>query len=197
MNVLVVLAAYLIGAIPFSYLVGKCFAEVDVRARGSGNVGATNVLRTAGVKCGLLAAALDIAKGIFPAWLGMVQGGVPLACVCGVVAVIGHCWPVFLKFKGGKGVATSGGVLIYLVPKAAVFLIILFLVTVAVSRIVSLGSLAAAVINPIMVAVIYQSWVLVLAGFVLTLIVVYKHRENIERLRRGQEPRLGRGSLGG
>ncbi len=197
MDVLAVVVSYFIGAIPFSYLVGKFFAEVDIRAKGSRNVGATNVFRTAGLKCGLLAAALDVAKGTFAAWLGMTVGGTVLACICGAAAVVGHCWPVFLRFRGGKGVATSFGVLVYLVPKAALILVGIFVVTVILFRIVSVGSITAAAVNPIAVAVIYRSWAVVLTALVLTVVVLYKHRENIERLRQGKEPRLSRSGSGG
>lgn len=190
-SVFIVILAYLLGSIPFSFLVSRWFGKVDIRTRGSGNVGATNVLRTTGIKQALAAVALDILKGMLAVWLGMTVGGTVLAGVCGIAAVLGHCWPVFLQFRGGKGVATSAGVLLMLVPKGLLALLAIFVITVLLTRLVSVGSLAAAIANPAIVAVLYGSWPLFVTSAVLSTIVVYKHRSNITRLHQGLEPRLG------
>lgn len=193
LKVAIVILAYLIGSIPFSYLVSRRFGDIDIRTRGSGNVGATNVLRTTGLKYALLAVAGDIAKGALAAWLGLVLGGQVLASTCGAAAVIGHSWPVYLGLRGGKGVATSAGVLLVLVPKVVLALLVIFVITVALLRLVSVGSLAAAIANPVMVAVLYDSVPLVIMALVLSAIVIWRHQSNIERLRRGSEPKLGKG----
>ncbi|NLU49244.1 MAG: glycerol-3-phosphate 1-O-acyltransferase PlsY [Syntrophomonadaceae bacterium] len=193
LKVAIVILAYLIGSIPFSYLVSRRFGDIDIRTRGSGNVGATNVLRTTGLKYALLAVAGDIAKGALAAWLGLVLGGQVLASTCGAAAVIGHSWPVYLGLRGGKGVATSAGVLLVLVPKVALALLVIFVITVALLRLVSVGSLVAAIANPVMVAVLYGSVPLVIMALVLSAIVIWRHQSNIERLRRGSEPKLGKG----
>lgn len=193
LKVAIVILAYLIGSIPFSYLVSRRFGDIDIRTRGSGNVGATNVLRTTGLKYALLALAGDIAKGALAAWLGLVLGGQVLASTCGAAAVIGHSWPVYLGLRGGKGVATSAGVLLVLVPKVALALLVIFVITVALLRLVSVGSLVAAIANPVMVAVLYGSVPLVIMALVLSAIVIWRHQSNIERLRRGSEPKLGKG----
>lgn len=193
LKVAIVILAYLIGSIPFSYLVSRRFGDIDIRTRGSGNVGATNVLRTTGLKYALLAVAGDIAKGALAAWLGLVLGGQVLASTCGAAAVIGHSWPVYLGLRGGKGVATSAGVLLVLVPKVVLALLVIFVITVALLRLVSVGSLVAAIANPVMVAVLYDSVPLVIMALVLSAIVIWRHQSNIERLRRGSEPKLGKG----
>lgn len=193
LKVAIVILAYLIGSIPFSYLVSRRFGDIDIRTRGSGNVGATNVLRTTGLKYALLALAGDIAKGALAAWLGLVLGGQVLASTCGAAAVIGHSWPVYLGLRGGKGVATSAGVLLVLVPKVVLALLVIFVITVALLRLVSVGSLVAAIANPVMVAVLYGSVPLVIMALVLSAIVIWRHQSNIERLRRGSEPKLGKG----
>lgn len=116
-TVLLLMVSYLAGAIPFSYIFAHWFLDIDIREEGSGNVGSTNVLRTAGKQVALASFTGDVLKGILAAWLGMHFGGELLAALCSVAAVIGHCWPVYLGFKGGKGVATSAGIVLYLFPQ--------------------------------------------------------------------------------
>ncbi|NLB19067.1 MAG: acyl-phosphate glycerol 3-phosphate acyltransferase, partial [Syntrophomonadaceae bacterium] len=113
-EIVLVLLCFLLGSIPFSYIFSRLWGGVDIRAQGTGNVGATNVLRTLGIKVALASLTGDIFKGLVAAWLGMHFGGVSLAAACGAAAMAGHCWPVFLRFRGGKGVATGAGVVIYL-----------------------------------------------------------------------------------
>ncbi len=185
-----VILAYLLGSIPFSFVVSRWLGRVDIRFQGSGNIGATNVLRSAGLGYALLAVVGDIVKGMLAAWLGLLVGGVVLGAWCAAAAVIGHCWPVYLQFRGGKGVATSAGVLLVLTPRVFLALLVIFVATVAIFRIVSVGSLVAAIVNPVVIAVIYQSWPLIVMGAILSLIVIYRHHSNINRLRRGIEPRL-------
>jgi glycerol-3-phosphate acyltransferase PlsY len=192
-------AAYVIGSFPTAYLVGRV-NDVDLRTVGSGNLGATNVFRTLGWKWGLLVYVVDGLKGAFPVlWLpgaiGMAAGW-PWGVVFGLLAILGHVRPVFLMGKGGgKGVATASGVFIALAPVPALCAMIGFVIVVAISRYVSLGSLVGAVVLP--VALMLQEGAvtpLVLVGAAVGAFVFWTHRENIGRLRRGEERRIGRSS---
>ncbi len=193
------LAAYVIGSFPTAYLVGKANG-VDLRTVGSGNLGATNVFRTLGWKWGLLVYVVDGLKGALPVLLlpgaiGMATGW-PWGVVFGLVAILGHVRPVFLMGKGGgKGVATASGVFIALAPIPAVCAIIGFVIVVAMTRYVSLGSLVGAVILP--TALLLQQRAitpLVIVSAAVGAFVFWTHRENIGRLRRGEERRVGRSS---
>ena len=198
-QVAALVAAYVIGSFPTAYLVGKANG-VDLRTVGSGNLGATNVFRTLGWKWGLLVYVVDGLKGALPVLLlpgaiGVATGW-PWGVVFGLLAIIGHVRPVFLMGKGGgKGVATASGVFIALAPLPALWAILSFVISVAATRYVSLGSLIGAVVLPL--AVWFQQreitpLVLVSAG--VSAFVFWTHRENIGRLRRGEERRVGRSS---
>jgi glycerol-3-phosphate acyltransferase PlsY len=189
-EVLVVILCYLIGSIPFSYLSGKFLAHTDVRSQGSGNVGATNVYRTSGTWAGLLAFLGDLLKGALAAWLGLTIGGPLLAGICSLAAVIGHCYPLFLKFRGGKAAATAGGVVLFLMPKVGLILLLLFIIVVAVTRYVSLASLTVAILLPVIAYLLHNPWQYTVLSALMMLIVVYRHRENISRLKTGNEARL-------
>lgn len=190
-EVLVVILCYLIGSIPFSYLSGKFLAHTDVRSRGSGNVGATNVYRTSGVWPGLLAFLGDLFKGAVAAWLGLAMGGSVLVVICSLAAVIGHCYPLFLKFRGGKAAATAGGAVLFLMPKVGVILLLLFIAVTLFSRYVSLASITVAIALPFAAYLLHYPGEYVVLSFLMMLIVVYRHRENISRLRQGSEARIG------
>lgn len=189
---LLVTICYLIGSIPFSYIVSQHIGRVDIRKRGSGNVGATNVLRTAGLPLALLAVAGDILKGVFAAWIATVMGGGILVFLCPLAAVVGHCYPVYLKFRGGKGVATSTGALIFLAPFCILYLFFVFVGVIVISRMVSLGSLTAALLIPFLTIYLYsqQRFVIILT-FLLAILVIYRHKDNIKRVINGTEPRIG------
>lgn len=194
----IVVLAYLIGSIPFSFLIVKLVARKDVRRVGSGNVGATNAMRAAGKAAGVGALLLDVAKGVAAVLIARRLGAPPtLVGAAAVAVVLGHCYPVWLGFQGGKGVATSAGAMGALAPPAMAMTLIAFLAMVSWKRYVSLGSIVAAALFPLF---IYASqrlgWEdpeprLLVAGVLIALIVVVKHRSNLERLRRGVEPRLG------
>jgi acyl phosphate:glycerol-3-phosphate acyltransferase len=197
-----VVLSYVIGSIPAAYLAGKS-RGIDLRRYGSGNLGATNVVRTLGWKVGLLVFAFDVAKGalpvfLFPQW---VHGPLPrevLAILCGVAAILGHFRPVFLKFgKGGKGVATATGVFLALAPLPTLAGLAVFAVVVLTSGYVSLGSLTAAVVLPSMLLVTegIRSPVLQIS-VAMAAFVFWTHRANIRRLRRGEEYRFGRKAEG-
>ena len=197
MEYLLVIAAYCVGAIPFGLLFGK-MAGVDVRKSGSGNIGATNVNRLLGKKMGALTLAADVAKGYLPmllaAWLlGTAEGADRLVMICGGAAFLGHLFPVYLGFKGGKGVATALGVFLYLDPLAVLLALALFIAVVSVSGYVSVGSLSAAAAFPVIAwqfgATPSHLW---LGGFVAVLIWA-KHHENIGRLLRREEKSFKKG----
>lgn len=190
-HIFFIIVSYLIGAIPFG-LVLSHGRGVNIREHGSKNIGATNVSRLLGKKLGLLTFFLDCAKGYLPIFLaGLFLNNNPIdytvIALCGAAAVIGHMFPVYLGFKGGKGVATGLGVFLYLAPLAVVLSILVFIVTVASTGFVSLGSLlASAVILPCLYFFAEPSWKLFLAGFIVTMIWI-KHYENIGRLLAGTE----------
>ncbi len=192
-----VVAAYLMGSIPTAYLAGR-LNGVDLRTVGSGNLGATNVFRTLGWKWGLLVYVIDLLKGALPVlWLPTVSGvsaGWPWGVAFGVAAIAGHVRPVFLLGKGGgKGVATASGVFLALAPVAALCAFAAFIVVVAVTRFVSLGSLVGAAVLPVVLAAQQRAATpLVWVSAAVCTFVFWTHRENIGRLRRGTERRIGR-----
>ncbi len=198
-----VLVAYAAGSIPAAYLAGRA-AGVDLRTQGSGNLGATNVVRVLGVKVGLVVFAVDMLKGALPVALlpGVTTGAIAptwLPILYGAAAIVGHVRPVWLRFgKGGKGVATACGVFLALTPIPTLFSLAVFVATFGVTGFVSLGSLAAAGALPVFVAASEGGATPMLAVSVLiALFVFWTHRPNMGRLRRGEEHRFAKmGSLG-
>jgi glycerol-3-phosphate acyltransferase PlsY len=186
-------AAYLIGSIPFSFLVARAFGVEDVRQVGSGNVGATNVLRSAGVLAGVLALLLDVAKGAAATLLArrLAPDEPWVVAVAALVAMLGHTFPVWLRFRGGKGVATGLGVFLPLAPAAALGALFLFLLIAAASRFASLGSVLAAIALPLLAWALGSAAPVVAAASAACALVVFAHRENLRRLREGTERRLG------
>ena len=187
------LAAYVIGAIPVGFLIARAFGIDDVRRHGSGAIGATNVLRTAGKLPAILTLVGDVAKGALAVVVGAaIAAGDPAgAAIAAVAAVVGNCWSVFLGFRGGKGVATGLGALLRLVPWAIVPAVIVFAAVVITTRYVSLGSLLSAIGVPLAALALRYPGVSVIAAAVAAAIVVVRHRENIDRLRHGTEHRVG------
>lgn len=194
---LALVLAYLIGSIPTAYLVGRA-NKIDLRTVGSGNLGATNVFRTLGWRWGLFVYVVDLLKGACPVLflpaLAAVAGGWPWGVVFGVVAIVGHVRPIFLMGKGGgKGVATASGVFLALAPIPAACALVAFIVVVAATRYVSLGSLVGALVLPIALAWQEHAMTpLVAVSCAISAFVFWTHRENIGRLRRGEERRVGR-----
>jgi glycerol-3-phosphate acyltransferase PlsY len=182
--------AYLLGSVPAGFLLGY-FAGVDVRKAGSGNVGATNVARVAGKKLGVLTLLIDAAKGFLPVYLAReIDLGDGVLGLVALSAFLGHLYPVFLKFQGGKGVATALGALLALVPAATGILVLVFLVVALAGRIVSLASIVAATAAPLAVWLLAYPASLVGITLVMGLMIVWRHRKNIRRLRAGSEPRF-------
>ena len=186
-------AAYLIGAIPVGYLVGRAFGGTDIRRQGSGNIGAANVLRTLGPLPGALTLLGDVAKGYGVVALAraLLGGDATAVAACGALAVVGNCWPVYLGFRGGKGVATALGAFLQLMPLVMVPAALVWLLIVATSRYVSLGSILAAVSVPIGALLGGYPGAFVAAAAVVATIIVARHRDNIARLLSGTERRLG------
>lgn len=206
--VLVALVAYLIGSISFSVIFTKKFKGFDVRDKGSKNAGSTNVLRTAGVKVAALTLVCDILKGVVAILFALLIGTMTkadettkahLVEFAGVFVVIGHTFPAFFGFRGGKGVATSLGVLLITNWKIGLICLIFALVVMALSRMVSLGSIAAAVLFPVLCLFIEESFIVggdntkfgyLIFGVIMAIIVIFNHRTNIKRLMNGTENKL-------
>ena len=186
--------AYLLGAVPVGFFVARAFGIGDIRRHGSGTIGMTNVLRTAGKMPAVLTLIGDVVKGMLAVWLGAhVAGATPADIpVVAVAAVTGNCWSVFLRFRGGKGVATGLGALLMLVPWAIAPSALVFLAVVATTRYVSLGSLLGATGVPVVALVLGYPARSMIAAVCVALIIVLRHRENIGRLLSGTENRLGR-----
>jgi glycerol-3-phosphate acyltransferase PlsY len=193
---LIVVGAYLLGGIPFGYLLVRWRTGQDVREMGSGNIGATNVLRTTGRAAGVLTLLLDIAKGYFAVWLaGRLTSGDPRAMSAAAVAVmLGHAFPIFLRFRGGKAVASFVGAYLCLTPLPLLAALGVFTLAVALWRYISLGSILAAGCFPLAVWWISRPPPAVLAAAVFSgAFIVWRHRSNIGRLRAGAEHRFGSG----
>ncbi|HOX54427.1 MAG: glycerol-3-phosphate 1-O-acyltransferase PlsY [Candidatus Omnitrophica bacterium] len=197
--ILGIIISYLLGSIPSAYIIANIFSKVDIRKHGSGNVGATNVFRVLGKLPGILVLIFDIAKGLLavvylPDLLGLPED--IYRALFGLLAVVGHIWTVFLHFKGGKGVATSLGVMFGLAIKITSLRIVLALALsswVAIFLIggfVSLASILTVLFVPIYMLIFNQSLEIVLLGIILCIIIVYKHTSNINRLLRGEESRF-------
>lgn len=188
-------ASYLLGAIPTSYLAGKAFKRIDLREHGSKNLGATNVYRIMGWRFAIPVGIFDVAKGAVPVLIiGPAASDLGwFALLCGVMAVVGHVFSVFVGFKGGKGVATSAGVVLGLAPMAVGICIVIWAVVVWISGYVSLGSVIATSVFPALVWLLYPArrgsiWLYLL----LAAVIVWMHRSNLQRLRAGTENRFGR-----
>jgi glycerol-3-phosphate acyltransferase PlsY len=190
------LAAYLIGAIPVGWLVSRAFGVSDIRRHGSGNIGATNVLRTLGRLPAIVTLLGDVLKGYLAVALAarLTQGDTVAVAVAAVATVVGNCWSVFLGFRGGKGVATGLGALLRLVPWATLAALPVFIAIVVTLRFVSLGSLMAALCVPLGALLLGYPRASVVAALAVALIVVGRHHANIARLRAGTEPRFGKKS---
>jgi glycerol-3-phosphate acyltransferase PlsY len=187
---LIVAIAYLLGAIPFGFLLVRWTTGRDVRAMGSGNIGATNVLRTTGRTIAIVTLLLDIAKGVVAVWIAdrWTQGSAGWMATAALAVMAGHAYPVFLKFKGGKAVATFIGAFLYLTPLPLFAVLIVFVVTVAVSRYISLGSILACGTFPLAVWMILHPHPSILgASIVAGAFIVWRHSANIQRLREGTE----------
>ena len=190
--ILAVIAAYLIGSIPFALLLARRWGKTDLRQVGSGNLGAANVLRATGIRAGVIVAVLDIAKGAASVALAMRVGGGPaVPAAAAFAAVVGHIYPVWLKFKGGKGVATACGVFSVLTPLAVPPSLVVFLVTVWLTKYISLGSILATIALPSIAYATGAPAAAVVAAWAAAALIIFRHRSNVMRIAGGTERRIG------
>lgn len=190
-EVLLVVGGYLVGSVPTGVILSKLSGTTDVRQEGSGNIGATNVFRVSGAKLGIFTLLGDMAKGIIPVALALAvtDGGIWTAAVA-LATFLGHLFPVFLKFRGGKGVATACGIFLILSPLALPFAIVTFVLVVMKWKYVSLGSLTASVFLPIFIGLAGYPVMDVSLSLIIGCLIVCRHWENIKRLRDGMEHKL-------
>lgn len=198
MIIVMLLLSYLIGAFPSGFVIGKLFFKKDIRQFGSGNTGATNSFRVLGRPAGFLVTFLDIFKGFitvfFPLWLPVHPDG-PISTfftnglIVGLFAILGHVYPVYLKFQGGKAVATSAGVVLGVNPILLLILAIIFFIVLKIFKYVSLASIVAAICC-VIGSLIIQDYILLVVSFLVSIILIIRHRSNIARIFRGEEPKI-------
>lgn len=198
MIIVMLLLSYLIGAFPSGFVIGKLFFKKDIRQFGSGNTGATNSFRVLGRPAGFLVTFLDIFKGFitvfFPLWLPVHADG-PISTfftnglIVGLFAILGHVYPVYLKFQGGKAVATSAGVVLGVHPILLLILAIIFFIVLKIFKYVSLASIVAAICC-VIGSLIIQDYILLVVSFLVSIILIIRHRSNIARIFRGEEPKI-------
>lgn len=202
-NIVVAIIAYLIGSINFSVIFSKKMAGFDVREKGSGNAGTTNMLRSVGKKAAAITLICDILKGVvailiamFVAWAFKVENAALLVQIAGIAVVLGHTFPIFFGFKGGKGVATSLGILIMSNWQIGLICLVFGVVLIALTRMVSLGSCAAAVLFPVLTLFINENYIVsqgssyIIYSIILAVIVLFNHRSNIKRILSGKENKI-------
>ncbi|MDR1695508.1 MAG: glycerol-3-phosphate 1-O-acyltransferase PlsY [Endomicrobium sp.] len=187
-KILYLIFAYLCGAVPFAYIISKYAANVDIRTVGSGNPGATNVFRAVGKKAGIATFILDALKGFLPVWFAIfIDDSFSYSVAAAAMAMIGHMFTVFLKFKGGKGVATACGAFLALIPMPTLIALAVFAAVFVFSGYVALGSICAAVSLPLASYFSGYGAEAVIFAFAVASLIIYKHRTNIQRLRKGEE----------
>jgi len=191
--ILICIAAYLLGSISFSYLIAKFVKKIDIRDHGSGNAGATNTLRVLGTGPAITVLALDVIKGILAVWLGYWFSSEPIVpFLAGICAILGHNWPIFFGFRGGKGVATTIGVFATIAFLPALYAGIIAIFAIVITRFVSLGSLIFVVLTPAFIFLLGGNPAsYILLGTILSILSVWRHRTNVKRLFTGTESKLG------
>lgn len=191
--VIFIILAYLLGSIPFALIIGKVGYNIDIREHGSGNLGATNAFRILGIKAGIIVTLADILKGTLATLLPLIAGyfyDVDVSrLVIGLFAVLGHTYPIFAKFKGGKAVATSGGIILGLNPLLFLIMLLTFFITLFISKYVSLASMLTGVISTV-ISFFFGDYLLFALILVLTIFVIYRHKENIKRIINKTEPKI-------
>ena len=199
--IIVAVIAYLLGSISFSVIISKKMAGFDVREKGSGNAGSTNVLRTVGKKAAILTLICDVLKGVVAVLIATLVGkiwkeldGALLVQLAGIFVIIGHTFPVFFKFKGGKGVATSLGVLLITNWQIGLICLVFALVLMVLTQMVSVGSIGAAILYPVLTLFISQNYIVpgtyIISSIIIAILVVFNHRSNVKRLLSGTENRI-------
>ncbi len=199
--IIVAVIAYLLGSISFSVIISKKMAGFDVREKGSGNAGSTNVLRTVGKKAAILTLICDVLKGVVAVLIATLVGkiwkeldGALLVQLAGIFVIIGHTFPIFFKFKGGKGVATSLGVLLITNWQIGLICLVFALVLMVLTQMVSVGSIGAAILYPVLTLFISQNYIVpgtyIISSIIIAILVVFNHRSNVKRLLSGTENRI-------
>ena len=205
--IIIAILAYAIGSINFSVIISRKVAGFDVREKGSGNAGSTNVLRSVGVKAAVITLICDILKGVISVVIAVILGNIVknidkalLVQIAGIFVILGHTFPIFFEFKGGKGVATSLGVLLITNWKIGLICLVFALVIIIATRMVSVGSIGAAVLFPILTLFIRENFIVEAVGLkyllfsiIIAILVIFNHRENIKRIMNGKENKLSFG----
>ncbi|CAH0344403.1 glycerol-3-phosphate 1-O-acyltransferase PlsY [Bacillus sp. CECT 9360] len=189
MNILTLILSYLIGSISFALVIGKMFYKKDIRGYGSGNLGATNTYRILGIKAGVIVAIADILKGTFACLLPLILSTTVNPILCGLLAILGHIFSVFARFKGGKAVATSTGVFLFLTPSGVFAGFVVFLLTLLISKYVSLSSMLAS-IALFIYSLIFEDKVIIALSILISGSVIILHRQNIQRILNGTENKI-------
>lgn len=187
---MLILIAYLLGSIPNALWIGLLFCKIDIREYGSGNVGSTNAARVLGYKYGLLTLVLDVLKSMIPVYFALSYNNDIFLIAVAAAAIFGHSYSIFLKFKGGKSVATALGAMVIIFPKAIPILLIVFLLVFFITKYVSLASILAAFSLPIVVFFIYHNNIYNIFCIIIALLVIYRHKSNINNLLNGKEAKF-------
>lgn len=191
MIVVLMIVAYILGSIPNALWIGKVFKGIDVREHGSKNTGSTNAARVLGAKLGILTLILDISKGAIPTLIAtmLLDSSISVILV-GICAILGHSFSIFMKFKGGKAVATTVGVFIVLVPGAILLAAVIFFLVFGITRYVSLSSMIGAISLPIWIILFYKNIPLTIFGIIIAILIIVRHKSNIQRLLNGTESKF-------
>ena len=203
--IIVAIIAYLLGSVSFSVIISKKMAGFDVREKGSGNAGTTNVLRAVGKKAAIITLVCDILKGVVSVLIAVLAGSIIkdldkslLVQLAGIFVIVGHTFPIFFKFKGGKGIATSLGVILIINWQIGLICLVFALLLIALTRMVSVGSIAAAVLFPVLVLFINQNYIVLegsnlgylIFSIIIAVFVIFNHRENLKRIFTGTENKI-------
>lgn len=186
---MMLIAAYLIGSIPTGLIIGKLFYNIDIRQHGSGNLGATNTFRILGKKAGIFVTIFDVLKGTIPALFPVIFNQSVHPIIIGVAAVIGHVYPIYLKFKGGKAVATSAGVILGTNPVLFLIIAVIFFSLLFTTKMVSLTSMLTSIANFIG-SLFFDDKILMVVSFIIMIVIIVRHKSNIERIMNGSEPKI-------
>ena len=191
MVVVLMIVAYILGSIPNALWIGKVFKGIDVREHGSKNTGSTNAARVLGAKLGILTLILDISKGAIPTLIAtmLLDSSISVILV-GICAILGHSFSIFMKFQGGKAVATTVGVFIVLVPGAILLAAVIFFLVFGITRYVSLSSMIGAISLPIWIIIFYKNIPLTIFGIIIAVLIIVRHKSNIQRLLNGTESKF-------
>lgn len=198
LNIVAIIVCYLLGSVSFSVLLAKLLKGIDIRQHGSGNAGATNTLRVLGTGPAILVLALDVLKGIAAVWIGRWLGGDNdwMPGLCGIAAIAGHNWPVYFRFRGGKGIATAIGVQASLCFLPALYAGIIAILSIVFTRYVSLGSLIFVLLTPLFLIAMNYPWPVFWTSTIICVFAFWRHRSNIVKIVQGRENKLGSGGKG-